>query len=179
LEEVYEDIDNCACSPEDPACPAFSSEEMLLLHTVDRSTQAVVDPEGNVLPITVRKNVHAMLAALYVRQGDLSQVVLVEIIALLKDTDFFDDDLKALPLNGTITMLDLTIEAVCDRVDAFMEHEHQAILQFFRVLVKHSAGKLSVQSQQKLFRCLSFLYSSYSSKSSWMQQGLPHPCAEG
>ena len=174
--EMYEDIDTCACSAED----ALSSpEEMALLNVSDRRTQAVVDPEGRVLPVVVRKTMHALLAALYVRQSNLSQTVLVEITALLKDTDFFEDDLRALPLSGTITILDLTIEAVCDRVDSFLEHEHQAILQFFRVLVKHSSGRLSVHSQQKLFRCLSFLYSSYSSKSSWMAAGLPHPCADG
>lgn len=177
LVEENEDIDTCACSSEDPACP--SQEEMLLLSMVDRRTQAVVDPEGKVLPVVVRKTMHAVLASLYVRQSNLSQMVLVEITTLLKDTDFFEDDLKALPMTGTITILDLTIEAVCDRVDSFLENEHQSILHFFRVLVKHSSGRLSVASQQKLFRCLSFLYSSYSSKSSWMASGLPHPCAEG
>jgi hypothetical protein len=106
-------------------------------------------------------------------------MVLIELSALLKDTDFFADDLRALPLRGTITMLDLTIEAVCDRVDSFLEHEHQAILQFFRVLVKHSSGRLTAQSQQKIFRCLAFLCSSYSSRTSWMAAGAPHPCAEG
>ena len=176
-DEENDDINTFACSPEDNACP--SPEEMLLLSIADRRTQAVVDPQGKVLPLVVRKTMHAILSALYVRQSNLSQMVLVEITALLKDTDFFEDDLKALPLPGTITILDLTIEAVCDRVDSFMENEHQNILQFFRVLVKHSSGRLSVHSQQKLFRCLSFLYSSYSSKSSWMASGLPHPCAEG
>ena len=176
--EMYEDMDmdTFACSPEDSS---NSLAENTLLHVPDRRTQAVVDPEGRVLPVVIRKTLHALLAALYVRQSNLSQMVLVELTALLKDTDFFEDDLRALPLPGTITMLDLTIEAVCDRVDSFMEHEHQAILQFFRVLVQHSCGRLSVHSQQKLFRCLSFLYSSYSSKSSWMAVGLPHPCADG
>lgn len=173
---MYDDIDTCACSAEEAIT---SEEEMALMHVTDRRTQAVVDPEGKVLPVVERKIMHALLAALYVRQSNLSQVVLTEITALLKDTDFFEADLKALPLAGTITILDLTIEAVCDRVDTFMEHEHQAILQFFKVLVKHSSGRLSVHSQQKLFRCLSFLYSSYSSKSSWMAAGLPHPCADG
>ena len=177
LVEENEDIHTCACSSEDPIFP--SQEEILLLSIVDRQTQAVVNPEGHVLPVEVRKTMHALLSALYVRQGNLSQTVLIGITALLKDTDFFEDDLKALPISGTITILDLTIEAVCDRVDSFLENEHQSILHFFRVLVKHSSGRLSVHSQQKLFRCLSFLYSSYSSKSSWMASGLPHPCADG
>jgi hypothetical protein len=71
----------------------------------DRSTQAVVNVDGEVLPILTRQIVHALLAALYVRHSNLSQMVLIELSALLKDTDFFEDDLRALPLRGTITML--------------------------------------------------------------------------
>jgi hypothetical protein len=64
----------------------------------DRSTQAVVNVDGEVLPVLTRQSVHALLAALYVRHSNLSQMVLIELSALLKDTDFFEDDLRALPL---------------------------------------------------------------------------------
>ena len=77
--EMYEDMEIDTCSPEDSS---NSPAENTLLHLVDRQTQAVVDPEGRVLPVVIRKTIHALLAALYVRQSNLSQMVLVELTAL-------------------------------------------------------------------------------------------------
>jgi hypothetical protein len=42
----------------------------------------------------------------------------------------------------------------------------QVILEFFRVLMRHSGGRLTTLSLQRLFRCLSFLFAAYSSKNS-------------
>ena len=115
-----------------------------------------MDAQGRVLPIDHRLHAHALLVALYVRQGSLAQHILAGLTSLLKETAFFEGDLHALPpaaaqLPGasTITLLDLTIEAVCDRVDHCLDTEHDTILQFFRELIKHSNGRLSFQSHQR------------------------------
>ena len=58
-----------------------------------------------------------MLAAMYVRQGTVSQTALAGLEKLLKDTDFYEGDLRGFPAPAHLTMLDLTVEAVCDRID--------------------------------------------------------------
>ena len=60
---------------------------------------------------------------------------------LLKDTDFFENDLKNVQMPGSITMIDLTIEAVCDRFDIAMDDENESLLQFVRILIKHSGAR--------------------------------------
>jgi hypothetical protein len=60
---------------------------------------------------------------------------------LLKDTDFFAGDLKCVQLPHTVTMMDLTIEAVCDRFDNAIDAEFDSLLQFMRILIKYSGAR--------------------------------------
>ena len=73
-------------------------------------------------------------------------------------------------------MLDLTIEAVCDRFDLGNENEHECLLSFLRILIKHSGARLSPFSLQRMFRALHFLSIMYSTKSDWIINGLSMPC---
>eukprot|EP01031_Cornospumella_fuschlensis_P008431 gene8431-10391_t len=75
-------------------------------------------------------------------------------------------------------MLDLTIESVCDRFDLSSEGDHDSILQFLRICIKHSAARLSPISLQKMFRAISYLCNAYSTKSAWLAHGLSMPASD-
>ncbi len=144
----------------------------------DRQKSIVVDiNEGiaELAPLMFRRSLHAILAALYIRHGSPAQTAISCLSTLLKDSDFFENDLQAIPIPGATTMLDLTVEAVCDRFDYCIEGEHDSLLNFIRILLRHSSGKLSLFILQRLFRVLSFLISYYSSKGQWMTMGMAIP----
>ncbi len=144
----------------------------------DRQTTIIVDiNEGiaELAPLMFRRSLHVILAALYIRQGTPAQTAISCLTTLLKDSDFFENDLQAIPIPGTTTMLDLTVEAVCDRFDYCIESEHDSLLNFIRILLRHSSGKLSLFILQRIFRMLSFMISYYSSKGQWMALGMAIP----
>ena len=168
MSEIHDDIED--------------SDELLdidaddLSSDVDRKKQIVVDVNGQLVPAFQRRALHALLASLYVRKGTIAQQSLSALHHLLKETNFFENDLKGLPLPGTVTMLDMTVEAVCDMFDTCSVPDHDAILQFIRVFTKHSSGKLSGFVMQRLFRTLSFLCNYHSTRASWFVSGAPLPC---
>lgn len=141
----------------------------------DRRTQVVVDASGQMVSAICRRTLLALLSALYLRQANVADTVLKGLTMLLKDTDFFEGDLTQLQLPSTLTMLDVTIEAMCDRVDMCKEAEYPRILTFLQALIKHSGGRLSPSSLQRVFRTLSFLIHMSATRSSWMRDNLPMP----
>eukprot|EP00981_Chlorochromonas_danica_P004234 scaffold857_cov152-Ochromonas_danica.AAC.17 len=143
-----------------------------------RRSQEVVDASGKLAPLKSRKMLLAILAAVYVRQGIVSELAVAALSKLLKDTDFYENDLSGLPIPGTITMLDLTIESVCDRFDLSAEGDHDTLLQFLKICIKHSAARLSPLSLQRMFRAISYLCNSYSTKSAWLINNMPMPLSE-
>lgn len=143
-----------------------------------RRMQDVVDASGKLIDLKRRKALLAVLAAVYVRHGIISELAVAGLSKLLKDTDFFENDLSSLPLPGTITMLDLTIESVCDRFDLSAEGDHDTLLQFLKICIKHSAARLSPISLQRMFRAISYLCCCYSTRSTWLIKGLPMPLSE-
>jgi len=168
MSEIHEDIEN--------------TDELIdidlddLSSDVDRKKQIVVDVNGQLVPAFQRRALHVLLASLYVRKGTIAQQALSALHYLLKETNFFENDLKGLPIPGTVTMLDMTVEAVCDMFDTCSVPDHDAILQFIRVFTKHSSGKLSGFVMQRLFRTLSFLCNYHSTRASWFVKGAPLPC---
>ena len=140
----------------------------------DRFTQAVVDG-GQLAPEVKRRALHALLSALYLKQSGVADCVTTGLTALLRDTDFYHSDLTHAHQPGTLTLLDVTIEAVCDRVEVCVDAGYDAILEFLQVLIKHSRGRLSPMSLQRVFRALSFLLNSFSTRGAWMKEGLPMP----
>lgn len=140
----------------------------------DRSTQAAVDCNGQPVPEAKRRALHAMLSALYLRQTGVADCMTMGLTELLRDTDFFRLDLTNTQ-PGILTLLDVTIEAVCDRVELCVDAGFDAVLEFLQVLIKHSRGRLTPMSLQRVFRALSFLLNSFSTRSTWMKEGLPMP----
>lgn len=138
--------------------------------------QVVVDSNGNLAVEVRRKTLIAILAAVYVRRGEIANAAINCLLRLIKDTDFFTEDFACIPLLGTITMLDLSIEAACDRFDSAPENEHAPILHFLKIVIKHSGAKLSGLSVQKVFRTLNYLCNCYATKSDWITGGMHMPC---
>lgn len=71
--------------------------------------------DGGIAPEEYRKLLHPLLVALYVRQGHIAEFSLECLLNLLNQTSFFEPDFRSLPPSGFTSMLDLTIEAICDR----------------------------------------------------------------
>ena len=152
---------------------APSSDELMMDR--DRRKQVVVDSSGAVARESHRKALLALLSCLYLRQGSVADAVLVGLTSLLKDTDFFEADLGFLHLPGSLTMLDVTVEAVCDRVELCRESEFPKVLTFLQVLVKHSGGRLSPVSLQRVFKALTFMLHMSATRTAWMKDGLQMP----
>lgn len=135
------------------------------IYTTVRSCMVVTTSQGTTLPREQRACLHTILTALYIRQSELAMKTLASLSSLLKDTDFFSDDLQGVPMYvGSLAMLDITVEAVCDRFDFCIERESDHILSFLKILIKHSGGRLSSLSLQRIFRTLSFQCAYYSTR---------------
>lgn len=115
-------------------------------------SQIVVDSEGKIAPSESRKILHAILSSIYAHHDGLTDIALVGLLNLLKDTDFFENELKMLPHSGTVTMIDVTIDAVCDRLDTCVDTFHDKILQFLRTLIRYLSGRFSSLSLQKVYK---------------------------
>jgi len=152
---------------------APSSDELMLDR--DRRKQVVVDSSGTVVHESHRKSLLALLSCLYLRQGNVADAVIGGLTSLLRDTDFFEADLGFLHLPGSLTMLDVTVEAVCDRVELCRESDFPKVLTFLQVLVKHSGGRLSPVSLQRVFKALTFMLHMCATRTAWMKDGLLMP----
>jgi hypothetical protein len=133
-----------------------------------RMTQVVVDADGHYVPQSSRKALHAILTALYAHHDPLSNLAFTGLNTLLKDTDFFEHDLSSIPHSGSVTMLDIMIEAVCDRLDICSDKSHESILQFLRTLIRYLSGRFTSPSLQRVYRSIMYLVGYYSTRSSWM-----------
>lgn len=141
-----------------------------------RKQQCVVSSLGGPISAKLRKSLFALLSSLYIRQGQMAEQVVQGLSKLLKDTNFFEQDLQSLPLPNTVTMLDLAIESVCDRFDLAIEAEYPTLLNFLKVSVKHSGARLSSISLQRMFRAILFLCNLQSAKPTWMSENFTMPC---
>lgn len=161
-----------------------ASEEALLLYEEVkdyelvnlRKHQCVVTSVGGTVSARSRRALYALLSALYIRQGNVAEQVVQGLHTLLKDTNFYEQDLLSLPLPNTVTMLDITIESVCDRFDLGTEAEHPVLLNFLKTAIKHSGARLSSVSLQRMFRAIMFLCNLQSAKPNWMADNLSMPC---
>jgi len=120
--------------------------------------QIVVDSDGRIAPSESRKALHAILSSLYAHHDGLTDIALTGLTILLKDTDFFANDMKAVSISGSVTMLDVMIDAVCDRFDTCSNALHEKILQYFRTLIRYISGRFSSLSLQKVYRLLHYIH---------------------
>eukprot|EP00595_Chromulina_sp_UTEXLB2642_P001168 CAMPEP_0196764042 /NCGR_PEP_ID=MMETSP1095-20130614/5284_1 /TAXON_ID=96789 ORGANISM="Chromulina nebulosa, Strain UTEXLB2642" /NCGR_SAMPLE_ID=MMETSP1095 /ASSEMBLY_ACC=CAM_ASM_000446 /LENGTH=1536 /DNA_ID=CAMNT_0042118611 /DNA_START=710 /DNA_END=5320 /DNA_ORIENTATION=- len=144
----------------------FTMDELTLI--VQRSKQLVVDSHGQLTSLFHRKLLYSILISLYMHNDRCTEISVNGLIALIKDTDFFHNDLTSLPEPNTITMLDVMIESICDKYDMCTESEHILLLNIIRVIIRYSSGKLSSISIQKLFQSFHYLCGYYSTRNSWM-----------
>lgn len=174
--DEIQEIDQLESMDEWPDLP----EEMLNPKEMEqatlRKTQEVVDANGEKVPRKQKKALLAILSALYTRHGSLWDIALSGLVKLFKDTDFYEKDLMHLPLPATLTMLDVTIEAVCDRFDLSPESDHNKLLEFLRIIIKHSGARLASFSLQRMFKAISYVCSIQATKANWIHQGASMPC---
>jgi hypothetical protein len=172
-QEIVETIDAMDEWPELP-------EELLNPKEMEqaslRKSQEVVDANGDKIALYYRKALLAILSVVYIRHGSLWDIAISGLMKLFKDTDFFEKDLAALPLPATVTMLDLTIEAVSDRFDLSPETEHNKLLEFLKIIIKHSGARLAPFSLQRIFKSVSYVCTIQATKSNWVTSGLAMPC---
>lgn len=123
--------------------------------------QEVVDSYGTVPPLVRRKALLAILSALYIRQGTVANAALAGLSDLLRDSKFFAMDLVRLPSPGSTTMIDLAVEAVCDRFELSADGERDSLLRFLGQITPYCGSKLSLQSLQRIFSAVAFLCCHY------------------
>jgi hypothetical protein len=143
-----------------------------------RKGQEVVDSSGEKVPLRLRKALLAIISTIYVRQGSLWEIAIQGLVKIFKDTDFFTKDMENLPLPATVTMLDLTIEAVCDRFDLSPETDQNKLLEFLRIIIKHSGARLAAFSLQRMYKAISYISTIQATKSNWITNGWNMPCSD-
>ena len=165
-----------------PSRPSPSTPLRLSILGDMRPDITVVDSQGELLSFKLRRLLHPILAALYVRSNEsnveASMIAIRGLIQLLTETDFFDGDFlpsqNISPLN--ITSLDLTIDAVCDHFESVCLISHrEAVLAFLRHVVQLTRGTLSDQSRHRMFKALSFICSFHFSSPEWEEQDFDPP----
>ena len=94
---------------------------------------------------------------------------------LLKDSDFFNADLKVLAGSGCMTFLDVVIEAICDRLESSPENQWQQSFEFIEILIKKYKAAVSALSLKRILNALSFICSLGSSDQLWLDQNFSMP----
>lgn len=156
-------------SNEDLSSDHFSSLE---------SARIVTGFNGLAVSVISRRALHALLSSFYVRHGLMSQIALECISNLLIKTKFFDNEQFNSTTAYSTTLIDITVNVLCDRFDCCIESECDDILNVIIILIKKTKGALSLITIQRLIQSLSFLCNYYSSKSDWIKAGfnIPHTC---
>ena len=130
----------------------------LLTQQQEHRDKEVVDSYGNTPSLICRKSLYAILSLLYIRHNMIANMALSGVIDLLQHSDFFAYDLIKLPISTITTMIDVTIEVICDRIEISIDSERESILRFLNIIIKKYAGStLSLISLQRIYRSLSFL----------------------
>jgi hypothetical protein len=133
-------------------------EEMayLLTQQQEHRDKEVVDSYGNTPSLICRKSLYAILSLIYIRHNMIANIALSGLMDLLQHSDFFVHDLIQLPISS-ITMIDVTIEVICDRIEITIDSERESILRFLNIIIKYAGSTLSLLSLQRIYRSLSFL----------------------
>lgn len=137
-----------------------------------------------------RSAVCALLSVLLMRSSqDFTLKAIQSLIQLLKDTDFFETELKGdFPLGWSFitftkkgwvpaSLLDVVVDVICDRLEACLEWETEELLHFLSLMIKHSAGRISPSSHPRVLRTIMFLCSYVSTRPAWLVSDayLPRP----
>ena len=139
-------------------------------------SEPVLKFDGTIVSEESRKLLHPILAALYVRQGAVYDLAIASLQTLVEDTDFFDDELSNLGPTLNLSLLDIAIDAVCDRFDCYVDAELDPLLHFLQSVLRRSKGVLSLHSLKCIFRTTTLVCACHATESAWLLPEVPMPC---
>eukprot|EP01041_Mallomonas_annulata_P008580 gene8580-17701_t len=143
---------------------------------VEKYTDVVLNTDGTIVDREMRKILHPLLVALYVRHSSLFDVAITGLQVLLKTTNFFSKDLQTVLPLGYRSMLDITIDAVCDRFDAFVDTQSESLLNFIQCVIETSKGVLSIFSLQRIVKTLTLICACHATDPQWLAFADTLPC---
>jgi len=95
-------------------------------------------------------------------------------MTLVRDTDFFLEDMTHTPKSAfsssTVSMLDVTVDALCDRYDAYVEVQMFPLLQLLEVILRRSRGNISQHILQRIFRTCTLVCACHVTDASWLKR---------
>lgn len=141
---------------------------------INFKNEKLVTPKDEPVPAIKRVILHAVLGALFSR-GDIFEIALSIFTYLVDETKFFDEEYIGRPLSGGMTILDLSINTLAERLDYSVEQINNKILLTLITMVKKSKGNLSKVSTQKLFVASAFVSSAIATRSNWIPAGYDIP----
>lgn len=144
-----------------------------LTEGADAGQITIVTADEKAVPVAPKALLHPMLATIFAR-GELFEFGL-NLLQNLLTTTFYDNDFAAVLPPHYKTMLDLTIEVLCERIDSCNEILNQRLLGVLNTIIAKAKGALSRASIDKIFRTTSFLNSCFSTRNNWIPAGYPAP----
>ena len=112
----------------------------------------VVLSSGQVEDPSKRRALRSLAFALYVRQGAAAGLALRGLLELL-ESDFFEGGLGGVPPEGW-TLLEVLVDAVCDRAELLLEADLEACCQVLGLAAQRGEGSLGPWAQMRLVRAL-------------------------
>ncbi|CAN0432279.1 unnamed protein product, partial [Discosporangium mesarthrocarpum] len=118
-----------------------------------------------------------LLSGVHVRNGTTSETCVRALTHLVADRDFFAGDLalgagaalgQGLAPVSIRTLLDYTVEALCDSLDHVTESRFPSALRFLEALISKSEARLGPLVLHRTFRGLSFLCAFATSSRVWV-----------
>ena len=137
-----------------------------------RGVKQVVDCYGIPRDPCTCKWLLVLLTALYSSNRAITDIALCALVRLLKNSTYFDGDFVCPPQPGTLTLTQLTMEAICDRLELGMAGDIKYILYFFHLLAKRSKGTLPAVVTARFFKSIHNLIGNEATSDEWLRQGV-------
>jgi len=148
-------------------------------HSGEELYTGVVDVFGSIEHVGKRRALNAILAGVYVRHGSVPLKALKAIRKLLTDTDFYDTGLGELPAVGW-TMLDVSIDAVCDRIELMLEDHLESCVDILDIAVRRTDGQINGWILQRVYKALHAVSMFHASRvHGWVRRTALRPYREG
>jgi hypothetical protein len=152
--------------------PSLQEDEV---DEVDLRTTRIVTIHDQPINRTHGHILRTILAALFTT-GEMFETALDMLSVLLLEDTLFKSDYHGHPSNEIdLTMLDLTVHILCERLDCCVEVVNNSILQVLNRIILKSNGRLSKLCVQKIFRATTFVATAYSTRGHWVTAGYPEP----
>jgi hypothetical protein len=142
------------------------------------SRQCVVTVYDQPIPPTYGYILRALLSGLFTTGEVIDTTVDLLTTLINEDTLMKSDFLIGHPPSDGLTMIDVIVSAICERLDWCGEIISNRLLELIHLIILKSQGKLSKLSTQLIFRATLFVCSTYSSRLDWLVAGSTHPVLE-